>query len=1035
MITAAEQRYGDVCLQNNFNAQKYSEFLDYLRVAHKDEELWLSDRKGDIELDEFLLKTIPESSKIRKIKHYDNCFKFHKSQVVLEDCKNKHKIACPIFEVELLQLACPVETYSAVNSEYHDHCYSLNNVYTGDAVDAREVLIRKKLEESQQYMSQDEHQGLKKVPMPQGTTQMFLEFDDQTLQLALTVHHGEFLFRHDNDVNNGIKCFVNFGKRPQLERIINQKSEHLEVYSVSSKSSFPQFFWCEGHLIKTNQLIATKKVIALPKNIKSMFSVNATLKLPESYLLKMASTNEPRQIYEGHLQKSELIIKEDYDDLLDWSESKPDLTQLLIHVEANISRPELPAEVYSMMEKLREYYSTAPFVEMFHSIRSLEYCFEEELSLADRDMGLESVRIDESTFSSCEALNGLPFRMKCIGDRVTGGRWNASTGSERCHKNSSQVPPSPDIWESSDIKPATVLRANTKIQRAMRNEHARSGQSNTKTLICNLMNNIMNTNDSVLKMVYQVEPQATNQILKLYDKYFDMLNTEGEFDQSAPEKKLLEFTLDPEATRISGVALYRNNSLSENNSSGDSTQYHVQYIQLNQTVDEVLNRTVPGYDLKFGAFVPETLYNELQKVDVASADKLLIKITIFFNDKLHHSSNKEVPVDSVLRLSIPGYAKHLPSPLPIFHKRYYEKNANPCVYYNLKSADTSSLPTGWINEGCAEKEHPLMKSMIVCECSHLSHFSSLLTGQKLNPNIDEESSVTHHNLLNTITTICISLSVAGIIGIFFTAVKVPQWRENIANKCYINLTVAIAMQLVFFIISDRTSHLSRFGVCLFVGATLQYATLLIFVWMCVIAGRVVIVTFDSKVFSNITWSFGRLTTIAWLIPAAPTIVSMAVAPHLYRRDHKDICYPHSYIIYTGIILPICVIVIMNLTFYIMIRWHLSRVSNHLGAAAKQIHKIESVMTRSFVSYLGLTYIFGLISSIEGMSSFITTIFIYLFAIAAPLQGFLLFVDAVLFNPNVRRSLWIIIYIKGKKSSTSTRDTPDSPQFTQENQIL
>lgn len=1031
MITADEQRYGDYCFHNNFNASDYKKFLDYLIEAHKDGEFWLSDRKGDSQLDEFLLEKFGDLTEHHKIKHYHNCFKFHKSQVILEDCENKYKTACPSFREALLKLACPEGTYSAVHGEYHDHCYSLDNNFM--AVDDWEGLIKGKLEDLQWNTNQNEQLYLKKVPMPPGTTQMFLEYDEQTLQLELTVHHGEFLFRHDEDKNNGIKCFVNFGKRPELKRTTIQKSLHLEVYRVSSKSSFPQFYWCEGHLIKTNQLIATKKVIAFPKDIRSMFSVNATLNLSESYL-KMTSTNEPRQKYKDLLEKTALIPKQDFSDLLGGTKSEPYVAMVLIHAEAVIKQPEIPAQVYSMMEELRQYYSKASFVKQFHSIRSLKYCFEEELPAEDRNMGLESVEIGGSTFSSCELSTGLPFTMRCIGDRVTGGTWErVPEGSERCMmrrtNNSSDVEPN---WNSTDLKPAAVLKNGAYIQKQARNDHNLTEQSRTKTLIFNLMDSIMHTNQSVLEKVYEVESQATNQILKLYDKYFDMENTGGMIDQSAPEqksqKKLLEFTLDPETSRLSGVALYRSNSHSETNSPGDSTQYHVEYIPLNRTVDEVLQRTVPGHHLEFGAFVPETLYNDLRKVDIATTDKLLIKITIFFNDKLHHSSNKEVPVDSVLRLSIPGYVKHLPSPLPIFHKRYYERNGNPCVYYNLKSADSSSLPMGWINEGCAEKEHPLMESMIVCECSHLSHFSSLLTGQKYHPNIDEGSSITHHKLLDTITTICISLSVTGIIGIFFTAIKVPLWRENMANRCYINLTIAIAIQLVFFIISDKTSHISRFGVCLFVGATLQYATLLIFVWMCIIAGRVVIVIFDSKIFSNISWSFGRLTTVAWMIPAVPTIVSMAVAPHLYRRDQYDICYPHSYIIYTGIILPICVIVIMNLTFYIMIRWHLSRVSNHIGTTTKQMQKIESVMTRSFVSYLGLTYIFGLISSIEGMSSFITTIFIYLFSIAAPLQGFLLFVDAVLFNPNVRRTLWIIIYHKDKMPSTSTQDSPDYPQF-------
>lgn len=272
--------------------------------------------------------------------------------------------------------------------------------------------------------------------------------------------------------------------------------------------------------------------------------------------------------------------------------------------------------------------------------------------------------------------------------------------------------------------------------------------------------------------------------------------------------KLIVYVIDPFVRNVSGIALIKRTMLNANATYRDDfTDYDVRLLYANQTPLDLLNED----DLEIAAFVPQNLLDrlnetiipadnvtqidEMSDLDAESMPSALetlprvrIVISVFYNDLLFQEYKNVTYAKSagrIISVSIPGYGRNLPALMPIYVKSNVDskKNDTMCGYWNFR--DT----VGWSDDGCEywgkSNATANNESIVLCACSHLTHFSYLVMGTYVHTIRNDDDflpSNAHHATLDMITLLGCSLSLLGILGIAITAVVFPTWREKASSK-------------------------------------------------------------------------------------------------------------------------------------------------------------------------------------------------------------------------------------------------------------
>lgn len=507
---------------------------------------------------------------------------------------------------------------------------------------------------------------------------------------------------------------------------------------------------------------------------------------------------------------------------------------------------------------------------------------------------------------------------------------------------------------------------------------------------------------------------------------------------AAQTPKLIVYVIDPIVTNVSGIALIKRTTVdAEHGDSEDFTDYNVRLLYANQSSLDLLAEP----NLEIAAFVPQHLLdrlNETRMVDNETAaddvahetndePQLLaqpspdvrIVITVYYNDLLFQEYKNVTHAKSsgkIISVSIPGYGPNLPALMPIYVKshNYTSDGAKMCGYWNFRNRN------GWSDDGCeyvASSKNTNTTAgidpVILCACSHLTHFSFLVLGTYVHSiRTDDEDVIieAHHVALDMITLLGCSLSLLGIFGIAVTALVFRSWREKPSSKVLLQLSGAVGLQMVLLcFINTENSAVQlvlddKWFACMALGASLQYSILVAFSWMLITAYlqfmRYVKVLGQTRASRFFFKSF----LIGWMIPLIPVLLVMIVAPHSYVQGIKTtstgICYPSGWALYLGVILPIGLIILGNLIIFLLV------IYNILYGPGGKLRTNERDLTLSqlrlsvFLFFLlGLTWIFGFLASTKA-----GLIFSYLFCLTATIQGFVLFVYFIILDPGTRK-LW------------------------------
>ncbi|XP_053945114.1 adhesion G-protein coupled receptor G4 [Anastrepha ludens] len=496
------------------------------------------------------------------------------------------------------------------------------------------------------------------------------------------------------------------------------------------------------------------------------------------------------------------------------------------------------------------------------------------------------------------------------------------------------------------------------------------------------------------------------------------------------------FFVNPSCANISGIAVYAltsNQDVTINTHALLNTtvgNFRYRFINMNESVAALMQEP----ELQVAGFLPTHLWEQVRTTLLAKGKLPVVVLKVYGHDALFVDPalvHTRKPFSKILSISIPGYNQNFPEPLTFLLRNRYDymdssliaQPGTGCGYWNY---------TSWVNTGVQTDVGDLFNtSVIECRTQHLTQFSFLLGGTYKQVDISDDVLITpiHLRALDIISLVGCSLSLIGLLGIWVTAILFKSWRTLASTKVLLNLCVALTLQMVLFLFvntEDMSAELveDRLYInCIVLGAFMQYSILVLFIWMLIIAvlqfQRYVTVIGIERPKRYILKS----AIVAWGVPIIPTLLVVCIDPSSYipteyeLQTNSGICYPSGLGLTLGVIVPIAVIVVANLTIFIYVFYSISHTLNQAMQRNEKKMTFKQIRLSVLLFFLlGISWIFGLFAYMQG-----GIIFSYLFCLTATLQGFVLFIYFVLLD-EVPRGAWLDLLHPQRKKKSSKRVT-------------
>ncbi|XP_037034408.1 uncharacterized protein LOC119073203 [Bradysia coprophila] len=841
-------------------------------------------------------------------------------------------------------------------------------------------------------------------------SQLILEFSTLDSKLTLRVVGRENLWREDN-TQLGFLCFALIGN--------NYAEVHVEATSQGSFSLAnvgAGSYWCSGHLIQTIDLIQSNSVAAFGM----VFAFDIQYHCEAECVQPFDVMGKFDKFLSSFL--SEAPIKIDDSRYIDSADNIPPNVRLMFHVmmstEEEISHDSEFNEISLPDDELYTYYILKvlqglpsdldgfPFDDLL--IASREFCLPD--TLATPNLNWKAAKVGETIELS---KMDFTFTRTCSRNGTKGAVWddyqikpNKHTAISRSltelHNNFRSTQQIPEVLSnlSTTLQNVTLDVADVFIVSEIIEKVSEFLTADQVGLLgCELQNVFDIFNDLMLisedvAATTSSQLNSTNSLLASLDEI--LINQAQNMPDRDPSSIgilsiknsfIANYIIDPSVNGYSGIALFDADQTTDDE---DFLSYAVQYLKPNRSLETILL----DKEVILASFVPQEL------IETWKNPKIIF--TLFFNDILFQKDEKQFnPDGSIISLSILNSNPKLSSSIPFFYK------ANTTLYRRASYASEqfcghwSLSDSEWDGSGCLFNNLSLQRTdTILCECSHLTHFGNLV-------NTDNRHSENDEKALNLITLIGCSLSLAGIIGIFLTAIIFRSWRSKSSSKFLLQLSAAIAVQMILLIFinsnDDVLTIISKnlYG-CIAIGALVHYSILVMFFWMLIVAYlqfiRYVIV-FNQIATANFLL---KSSIFGWGMPMLPVFIVVAVDPTSYiPSSNIRFCYPSGLGLWFGLLVPIILIVIANMVVFIAVIVSLVKGSSK-SAACKVSDKNEAIWSQLRLSVflffvLGLSWIFAFLSSYS-------VLFSYLFCLTATFQGLVLFFYFVILDP-VARNLW------------------------------
>ncbi|XP_042371201.1 adhesion G protein-coupled receptor E5-like [Plectropomus leopardus] len=259
--------------------------------------------------------------------------------------------------------------------------------------------------------------------------------------------------------------------------------------------------------------------------------------------------------------------------------------------------------------------------------------------------------------------------------------------------------------------------------------------------------------------------------------------------------------------------------------------------------------------------------------------------------------------------------KHLEKPVKLtFHHLKPNEYNHTCVFWD-SSVDGGS----WSARGCYVMESN--SEYTVCSCNHLSSFAVLMALYDIENKFE----------LQLITLVGLSLS---LISLFMCILTFSLIRSIKSSRTTIHLHLCISLfiaNIIFLAGITRTEN--RVG-CAVVAGLLHFFFLAAFCWMClegIQLFRMVVLVFNTN--------FKMLYMMAGGYGVPAFIVAISALVNAKGYGTKRHCWLHQEFIWS-FFGPVCVIVIINIFFFLITVWKLAQKFSSLNPDFNNLQKIK-----------------------------------------------------------------------------------------------
>ncbi|KAF6727717.1 CD97 antigen [Oryzias melastigma] len=317
---------------------------------------------------------------------------------------------------------------------------------------------------------------------------------------------------------------------------------------------------------------------------------------------------------------------------------------------------------------------------------------------------------------------------------------------------------------------------------------------------------------------------------------------------------------------------------------------------------------------------------------------------------------------------------HLKEPirLTVHHLEKTNKTFHTCVFW-----DSSVEGGAWSTRGC--RVVTSSPEYTVCSCEHLSSFAVLMALYDTEDRFD----------LKLITWVGLSLS---LVCLFFCILTFSMIRSIQSPRTTMHLHLCISLFIANFIFLAGISRTENKVGCAVVAGMLHFFYLSAFCWMClegIQLFRMVVLVFNTN------FKTAYMMAGGYGVPAVIVAISAMVSHKEYGTDKH--CWLSLDLIWS-FFGPACVIIIVNIFFFLITAWKLAQKFSSLNPDLDSLQKIKAftITAVAQLCILGTMWIFGCFQFEKG-----TIAMTYLFTIFGSLQGVMLFVMHCLLSKQVR----------------------------------
>jgi hypothetical protein len=204
-----------------------------------------------------------------------------------------------------------------------------------------------------------------------------------------------------------------------------------------------------------------------------------------------------------------------------------------------------------------------------------------------------------------------------------------------------------------------------------------------------------------------------------------------------------------------------------------------------------------------------------------------------------------------------------------------------------------------------------------CHCTHLTHFGELL----LVPRAKDANSTTEDTLteeqqrpLELVSTISCCVALACLGAVLVSAVFNKKLLKNPGQKIHLQLAANLTLLQSLYLVSLFLGKEQSQATCVSLSLAIIYALFANFVWMTV-AGYLQYLRLVKVFYVRTSHMVQKAAALGWGVPLLPVLVLLG-----FTEDFTEppLCSPKGALFYATVLVPLCLVLVLNLVFYALI---------------------------------------------------------------------------------------------------------------------